>query len=218
MNGGDGTELMRVRNTVGDKAWRDFASHVWDRMFQPTPSTAQTAAQVAGEEPVSGVAQFVTKWNAMSPGAKRALFDGYLPDGQRQQLDSFAQLANQFVRAGYDRNFSNTTNVAAAGSAFTQPFSHAADLAAKGHLIAAPVMLVAGLSKLASAPMLARLLQSPEFTRWLSSSSREVMASPNRLPTAVARLGAMQFNNPATQNAVNRYMMTVMPGDPGASP
>jgi hypothetical protein len=203
-NGGDGRELMRVRNSVDIQDWRNFAAHYLERMGQPNPGVAQTAEQVGGA-PVFSMSTFATNWNGLSDGAKRALFEGYLPAGQREHINSLAKLANQFKLAGYEANTSGTGNLLTVGKTLAAPLTMAMGGMASGHPGVALLGALSGVGTLAGAPIVLRLMQSPNFVRWLASSAREVAASPNRYTTALSRLGAMQFDS-ATQNAVNKYI------------
>jgi hypothetical protein len=215
-NGGNGVELMRARNSVDDQTWRDFAAHYFERMFQPNPGVAQTAGQVAGTDPLSGIANFSTAWNGLSDGAKRALFDGYLPQETRQNLTSLATLANQYVRAGYAANTSQTSNLLMAGRLLMGPLTGAGVGLASGDPGGAAKGFAVGLTPLVAAPMVMRLMQSPGFTRWLASSAREVAASPNRISTTLGRLAAMQFDAP-TKQAVDKYIQAAQAKISGAS-
>jgi hypothetical protein len=216
LNGGNGTELARIRNSVDPQTWKETAAHYFERMFQPNPGVPQTAGQVAGSEPVSGIANFATHWNAMSDGAKRAMFDGVLPAGQRTQLDSLAILANQYKKAGLSANVSQSGNLLTAGRMLFAPLTGAGVGAASNEPGGAVKGLAIGAAPLVAAPMLMRLMQSPGFTRWLASSAREVAASPNRISTTLGRLAAMQFDAP-TKAAVDKYIQAAQAKISGAS-
>lgn len=199
LNGGNGTELLRTRNSVDPQSWRDFASHYFQQMGTPNPGIAQSPDQLAGQ-PFS-LNNFATNWNKLSDGAKRALFDGYLPADQRGQLDQLAVLANAAKKVGYDVNWSGSGKLINAFQWLAGPLSSIG----RGAATSNPLAVAQGVGRLATAPIGVAALQNPAFTRWLTSTIPEIAVAPNRMSGALGRLAAMKFE-PDMQSVVNQYL------------
>ncbi len=136
---------------------------------------SQLGRASAGTQDATGTAfslpQFLTHWNQMQPGAKRALFDGQT----RAALDDLATVASGTKQA---QRFANTSNTGGVVGGIATASTAARDLATLGKTLA--VQYGAG-----------RLLSSPGFARWLARA-------PNANPrNHVQALGVLASRNPA---------------------
>ncbi len=131
-------------------------------------------ASAGAQDDVGGafsLPQFLTHWNQMQPGAKRALFD----DQTRAALDDLAKVANGTKQAQRYTNTSNSAGSIAIGSLSTGA-TGLLSLATLGKVLAAQY---AG----------GRLLASPAFARWLAKAPNAANpgAHVNALATVAAR-------------------------------
>lgn len=116
--------------------------------------------------------QFLTQWNAMTPGAKRSLFGGEL----RSALDDLAKVAEGTKQAQAFANHSNTgapMGMLATGGIATQLSSHP----------------IATVSMLAAQYGGGKLLASPRMARWIAgvpSNPRALQAYSEKLTRIAA--------------------------------
>lgn len=106
--------------------------------------------------------QFLTHWNAMTPGAKATLFGGEL----RAALDDLATVAGGTKAAQRFENVSKTGNVVATlatGGLLTQAANH-------------PIATILGVSAQYG---LGKLLASPRFARWVAKVPSNSAAVPS---------------------------------------
>lgn len=140
----DARRMLEIKASLKPGEWRDVSASIVDRLGRANPG-----AQGADADTFSA-ATFLTKWNSMSPEAKRVL----LPEDVRVEMDKLAQVAESAKSAGLERNTSNTAN---------------AENIAKTAigLTVAPVLTV---STLAGANLTARALTSVEFLRAVNTA------------------------------------------------
>jgi hypothetical protein len=97
-----GNRIAAARRQIlqgqGNEAWDQFTAATVERMGNPKG------------EGFNGT-QFLKGWNAMSPEAKSALFDGTTNEAYRADLDRLARIAANVKRYGKSANGSNTSNV-----------------------------------------------------------------------------------------------------------
>ncbi|MBN9146583.1 MAG: hypothetical protein J0H39_25640 [Alphaproteobacteria bacterium] len=136
---------------------------------------SRLGAASKGQQNAEGTAfslpQFLTQWNAMTPGAKRSLFSADV----RSSLDDLAKVAGGTKEAQRFANFSNT------GSALGLATSGAA---ATG-IVAHPFLTISGaLAQYGGG----RLLASPAFARWLA---RLPQIKPSAMPNYIRKLSSI---------------------------
>ena len=113
--------------------------------------------------------QFLTHWNAMTPGAKRTLFSGEL----RSALDDLAVVADGAKQSQRFANHSNTGSplgIGATGAGALSIFTH-------------PVLTIGGLMAQYGG---GRLLASPTFARWIARVPKS--GAPGAVKSHIASL------------------------------
>jgi len=93
-------KLSKIKASMPGEEWRDFVATTFDRLGQPTPGAV---------DQVFSSNTFMTRWNKMSPAAKRILLtgDGISPQLGRE-IDDLVELVGDAKKAGVEINSSRS--------------------------------------------------------------------------------------------------------------
>jgi hypothetical protein len=181
---GDITKLQTLRKVLTPDDWGDVSATVIDRLGRRNPGQVDVG-------PDFSVNTFMTRYSAMSPEARNALFAGN--SEMKSALDSFTKAL------GAMKNTERLANVSQSGN-------QAIGAMTGGAFMAAPVSTSAGLLL---ANMGARALYSPAFvklaTRTLNATSPEAKAAVGR---DVSRFVSQ---NPSLAEEANNLLRLVQP-------
>ncbi len=187
-----GTLLRKLRANFTPDEWDTVAATVIDRLGQANPGASRAASagsELGGDAADFSVAKFVTSWEKLSPEAKAALFGGRRYADLRRSLDSFVDVGKRLKDVDAMGNPSGTArNMLVAGG-----ITGAGAALYYGDPKSAVGILMGGVL----APRItAKLITSPAFVRWLTTTTNVAKQNPNNLPAMIGRLTAIARAEP----------------------
>lgn len=202
-----GSKLRALRRNMRPQEWDQVAGSTLWKMGQATP----------GQQGASGnlfsPATFLTNWNATSPEAKAALFNGTRYAGVRPALDRIVKLSAAVKDTSATRNTSNTGRHlavlglmggagAAAGALSTGDVSGTLKGAA-----------AAGVGGFVAPRAAAKLLTNPKFVNWLADAAARPV-NYNGLGATMGRLVAIAKAEPEIREEIYQYVSAMRgPGE-----
>lgn len=177
-----GTTLRAVMQSLPEEGQRAVTAAVVKRMGLATPGAQDAAGELFSAQ------TFLTKWNNLSPEARRALFDRHGPKFTRD-MDKIASVAAN-IKEG-SKVFANPSGTAPrataigywgglAGSAAAMPFAGPMPLAG---------FVVSGVASNA----MARAMTNPKFVDWLAKATELPVSA---LPQQVVALKSVAEDDP----------------------
>lgn len=163
-------KIYQLQRSLRDEEWGDVAATVISRLGRgPTGADEFSPAK------------FITDYKSMSPQAKSALFDQAGNGSHRKALDTLFRVSERLQKAEKLTNYSGTGRQAIYGATLG------------AGLYADPVFTITSLAGAAGA---AKLMMSPEFTRWLAKGATLVEMSPPAAVKHLATIGAVAREAP----------------------
>lgn len=190
-------KLMALRRSVQPEQWDDVAATFLQRMGRPNPG----AAGALGMDDVAAEfspATFLTNWNKMAPEARRAVFGGSRYKELAPELDKLVKVTASLKDAEKAGNPSGTSRILlwsglGPGLGLTAVGNVGAGAATIGGVVAAPWAA-------------SKLLTSPSFVKWLSSSPMTVTSNPQSLSRHLGRLVTIAEAEPEIRDAAGSYL------------
>lgn len=183
-NKADIGKLSELQRVMPKDEWGNLAASIIDGFGRPAPGAA-----IAPDAPQFSVAQFVTRYNQISPEAKELLFNGAGQGDLKNSLDSLARSLGYMKTADKFANTSNTANIGIKAGFGTAAVTAGAS-ALHGNLLPA-----AGLaSTILGATIGARAMYNPTFVKLMAQS---IAASPQGKAQTVAQIAKFAMENPA---------------------
>ena len=192
--------IRRVLNAVDNNTADSIRATALKEMGRPTPGAA-----AAGGDGFS-FSTFLTNYNKLAPEARETLF-GKASEEMKGLLE-----VSEFMRALQKR--ANTSNTAA-----MNVWNHLLDPVIKGFTtggaISGPVSALKGatfgmvgqVGQLAVNNRTAQLMTDPQFVRWLATTGKQIVVSPQSAGPQVARLIQIAASAPEEQQpAYNDYL------------
>lgn len=183
-----GTTLRAVMQSLPEEGQRAVTAAVVKRMGLATPGVQDAAGDVFSAQ------TFLTKWNNISPEARRALFNRHGPKFTRD-MDKIAAVAGN-IREG-SKVFANPSGTANRAAALSYYGGLAGSLAAApwtGGLPLALFVLGGG-----AANVTARAMTNPKFVDWLAKATEMPVSA---LPQQIVALKAVAEDDPDVAEVV----------------
>lgn len=155
-NKSDLGKLKQLTRVLSKEEWGDVASTVIDDLGKPTPG-----AVGAANAPSFSIAQFVTRFNQMSPEARTLLFDRAGKGDLRDALEALSRTLSNMKATDKLANVSQSGNQLIAGGALTMAVFHPVKTAA--------ILMAANFS--------ARAMYNPTFIRLMTKTIKTLNAS-----------------------------------------
>ncbi len=206
----DGSQrLAQLRASFKPEEWDTVSATVFDRLGRAVPS--QQSASMLGEEAGDfSVNTFLTNWNKLQQnGSAKVLFGGTRYRDLQQPMNDLVKVVGSLKDAQKMANPSGTarsvgvqTLITALGGATGAAVGGDTESAGGTALGAAAALTGGGYGA-------AKLLTSPRFVRWLSTSARVVYNNPNALSAQIARLVGVAKAEPDLRDAIGQYAQQI---------
>lgn len=187
-----------------------FAASVWQQLGNAKAGMKE-GADIGAESFEFSANTFLTNWNNLSDSAKQVLFGGERYRNIIPAINDLVKVTTGAREAGKAVNVSNTAGAQMVTSALLGT-SGAIGGGIGGDMTQALLGGAGALSGLVlSSNLVARLLESPRFIRWVSDTSRAVVNNPNSLTSQVAKLTAIANAEPAMKDSIEAYYRQIQP-------
>jgi hypothetical protein len=210
-----GQQIMKVRRNLQPEEWDAVAGTVLGRLGRATPGQ-QGASELGQEAADFSINTFLTNWSKLSVEARNALFGGTrykdlagplndlvkVVDAQKQS----AKLANT---SGTARSMGVQSALGGAGATLGAVAGGDVETAGYGGILGL-------LASTVGAGRAAKLITSPAFVKWLSTTVR-IGAEPTALRAQIARLPGIANVEPALRDAIEQYMGSIQAPTPAAA-
>ena len=205
-----GTILSKLRKSLLPEEFDAVSGTVLHQLGRANPS-----AQSLGDDMFEAATDFspntfMTNWARLSPGAKRALFEGTRYAKLKPHLDDLGRVSEALKDADKFRNYSNTARNVLWGSLFTggglgmgqQAFMSGG--LEVGAAVGGAALTAAGLT-IPSFLTAKLLLTSPRFVRWLTNGMKIVGDDATSLNRHLTRLISVQAVEPHLKEEIQQY-------------
>lgn len=178
----DAAKLLSLKRSLSADEWGDVAANVISEMGKPTPG--QAAANEAG----FSVAQFVTRYNRLSPRGRDVLFGatgggGARATALRSELDNLAEVADTLK--GIEKG-ANVSKTAVAGQTI-----------ATGAGLLTPATALPTAGGLGAMALTGEILTNPAAVRWIVALGRAQQQGAPAVTATVRRLESASRLNAA---------------------
>lgn len=196
------TTLRAVMQSLPEDGQRALTGAVVKRMGLATPGHQDASGEVFSAQ------TFLTKWNALSPEAKRALFHRHGPKFAAD-MDKVAGVASN-LRDG-SKVFANPSGTANRAAAYSYGIGTATSVLASP--VIGPLPALAAISSGVAANALARAMTNPKFVSWLARSTELPVSS---LPQQIIVLNQMAKSDPDLAEVAEAISSGQQPPQQGA--
>ena len=201
----DGAQMLaRLRRHFTPEEFDTVAATVLGRL-----GLARQGAQNATGDAFS-VSTFLTRWNTMTPEAKRILFDGSRYKDLVEPLDDLVRVVGSLKEVEKLANSSNTGRVMATYMTL-QTLGGTLGAFAGGDVQSGAAGV---LGALVAPRVAARLITSPRFVKWLLTP----VTSPNGIGAHLGRLVGIAKAEPELKEAIEQYVQAMRPVEKVAGP
>ncbi len=204
-----GTILSKLRKSLLPEEFDAVSGTVLHQLGRANPSAQSLGDDIFEAATDFSPNTFMTNWARLSPGAKRALFEGTRYAKLKPHLDDLARVSEALKDADKFRNYSNTARNVLWGTLFTGGgYGTHGTVLASGTVDAGEALLgaaVAGGATVTSSYGAARLLTSPRFVRWLTDGMRIVRDDATSLNRHLTRLISVQAVEPHLKEEIQQF-------------
>lgn len=193
-----GSMLERLRRNFRPEEWDTVAASVFSKLGRANPGQQEASGIMEAADDFSA-GTFLTNWSKLSPEAKRALFGGSRYEAVAPEIDALVRSAGRLKDAGKMSNPSGTARntiaaltVLGAGSQALQGDFQNAGMTVGGAVLAPRVV--------------ARLLTSPGFVRWLGTSVNVGTRVPSAWGSRIGQLAAVAKAEPEIRDEIYQYL------------
>ena len=187
------TRVRTVMRSLNNQQRKTVAATMIKRMGRATPGQQSDIGEAFSFN------TFLTNWNKLHPGAKRAMFDSI--KGLRRDMDAIASTSNTLREAAkVSQNLSGTAG------AFTNTMLQVSPVAA----LFKPFLLPVAAGAVGVNASIAHLMTNPKFVGWLARSTNIPVA---QIPGHITRLTRIAQNaDEETREALQTYISSVTEG------
>ena len=187
------TRVRTVMRSLNNQQRKTVAATMIKRMGRATPGQQSDIGEAFSFN------TFLTNWNKLHPGAKRAMFDSI--KGLRRDMDAIAATSSNLREAAkVSQNLSGTAG------AFTNTMLQVSPVAA----LFKPFLLPVAAGAVGVNASIAHLMTNPKFVGWLA---RSTTIPPAQVPGHLARLTRIAQNaDEDTREALQTYISSVTEG------
>lgn len=205
--------LWQLRRSLKPEEWDVVAATVFDTLGRAKPG-AQGGSMLGEVGNDFSVATFLTNWqklNAGQPGrtTRDVLFGGSQYGHVKGAIDDLVRVVDALKGSQKLANTSGTARSTAWHSLFGAVGGGVAGATSGNLLVGLGAGLGVGLASAVgtagAAYGTARLLTSPKFVRWLTTSARTIGTQPNSWQSALTRLDLIAQHEPELRDEINQY-------------
>jgi len=194
--------IKKLKEVLTPEEFSVLPGYLIGRMGLPTPGLAE-GVELGVEEGAEYIAKsgwspatFMNNWNSMSKEAKDVLFKGSEYGDLVKELDNL-----QFT----------VQRVKDAAKMSGNPSGTAQSLHSIGWLAAATSASVfgsfeMGFTAVVAPPVLAKLMTSPKFVRWMAEGTEIISTNPDAMAQHVRRLVQIQLANPELKDGIEAVL------------
>jgi hypothetical protein len=208
----EGTQrLWQLRRSVTPEEWDVISASIFDSLGRAKPNV-QTGSLLGEVSDDFSIATFLTNWEALGKGtagigrtSRDVLFGGTRYGHVQGAINDLVRVTGALKKAERLANTSGTARSAAWHGLFGALGGTIAGVMGAG--VSGGLMVGAGqaVGTMAAGFGAAKLLTSPRFVRWLTTSARVIGTNPNAYPAMIGRLTAIAKAEPDLADAIAQY-------------